>query len=72
MPVFKSIKRADLIAALRKIGFTGPESGGKHQFMLKESLKITIPNPHEGEISVGLLHRILKQAGINREDWEKL
>ena len=53
MPVFKSIKRADLIAALRKIGFTGPESGGKHQFMLKESLKITIPNPHEGAYYIG-------------------
>lgn len=53
MPVFKSIKRADLIAELRKIGFTGPESGGKHQFMLKESLKITIPNPHEGAYYIG-------------------
>ncbi|MGA0555730.1 type II toxin-antitoxin system HicA family toxin [Larkinella sp. VNQ87] len=72
MSPFKSIKRSDLIYFLPQAGFTGPESGGKHQFMLKGNLKLTIPNPHQGEISVGLLGRLLKQAGISREEWEKL
>lgn len=31
-----------------------------------------IPNPHQGDISRGLLTRILRQAGISREEWEKL
>ena len=30
---------------------------------------VIIPNPHEGEISVDLLRRILLQAGITREEW---
>lgn len=72
MPIFRPAKRKDLIAALRKAGFTGPESGGRHQFMLKGSLKLVIPNPHEGDISVGLLSRLLKQGGISREEWENL
>lgn len=71
MPPFKPTKRNDLIA-LRKAGFIGPESGGRHQFMLKGTLKLIIPNPHEGDISVGLLNRLLKQAGISRQEWEKL
>jgi len=28
-----------------------------------------IPNPHRGESSVGLLARILKQAGVSWEEW---
>jgi hypothetical protein len=28
-----------------------------------------IPNPHGGDISVDLLTRILRQAGISREEW---
>lgn len=72
MPPFKLTKRKDLIAALRKAGSTRPESGGRHQFMLKGPLKLIIPSPHEGDISIGLLNRLLKQAGITREDWEDL
>jgi hypothetical protein len=31
---------------------------------------IMIPNPHRGEdIGVALLQRILKRAGIGRDDW---
>jgi hypothetical protein len=37
--------------------------------MIKDDLVLTIPNPHSHEISVDLLARILKQAGIPREEW---
>lgn len=39
--------------------------------MVKENLVLTIPNPHRKEIGVDLLVRILKQAGISREEWLK-
>jgi hypothetical protein len=29
-------------------------------------------NPHQADISRGLLARILRQAGIERDEWEKL
>ena len=72
MPAFNSIKRKDLIRALRQAGFEGPHAGGKHEFMVKGNLRLTVPNPHQGEIGRDLLSRILKQAGISREEWEKL
>jgi predicted RNA binding protein YcfA (HicA-like mRNA interferase family) len=72
MPPFGSIKRKDLIRALKQAGFEGPHAGGKHEFLIKGNLRLTIPNPHQGEIGKDLLSRILKQAGISREDWEKL
>ncbi|TAE23239.1 MAG: type II toxin-antitoxin system HicA family toxin [Cytophagales bacterium] len=72
MPPLRAISRADLIKMLRKAGFVGPESGGKHQFMIRGSQKLIVPNPHQGDITVGLLHRLLKQAGISQEEWHQL
>lgn len=72
MPSFGPISRRDLIAALRNAGFEGPYSGGKHQFMVRDSLRVRIPNPHQGDISQNLLARILKQVGIDLEEWENL
>jgi hypothetical protein len=53
------------------LGFSGPFSGGKHPFMIKGDLILTVPNPHRGDIGIDLLVRILRQAKINREDWLK-
>ena len=71
MPPFGPIKRRDLIRALRRLGFEGPYAGGNHQFMVKDALKLYIPNPHGGDISRPLLAKILKQAGISKDEWEK-
>jgi len=65
----KPISRRDLIRRLRAFGFEGPVSGGKHQFMKRGSLKLRIPNPHQGDISAGLLARILRQAEIDPDEW---
>ncbi|TRU83418.1 MAG: type II toxin-antitoxin system HicA family toxin [Microcystis novacekii Mn_MB_F_20050700_S1] len=51
------------------VGFDCPYAGGKHPQMRRNNLTIIIPNPHQGEIGVGLLKRILNQAGITREEW---
>lgn len=72
MPPFGAIKRAELIRNLKKFGFDGPYSGGNHQYMVKDLLKVYIPNPHQGDISKGLLTKILRQAQISREEWEQL
>jgi len=72
MPPFGPISRRRLIKALRKAGFEGPFSGGKHQLMAKDEITIFIPNPHGGDIGRDLLSRLLRQAGIDRGYWEKL
>ncbi len=72
MPVLGPIKRNELIRNLKKLGFEGPLAGGNHQYMIRGNLKLHIPNPHHGDISKGLLSRILKQAGIEKSEWEGL
>ena len=66
-----AISRKGLIRKFRTLGYTGPFSGGKHQFMVKGRQKIRIPNPHMNDIGVGLLREILRQAGIPSEEWDK-
>lgn len=65
----KSISWRKLIQKLRLLGYDGPYSGGKHLFMIKGILKLRIPNPHRGDISRHLLAEILRQAGIESDEW---
>ncbi|MBI5473359.1 MAG: hypothetical protein HY961_13525 [Ignavibacteriae bacterium] len=39
--------------------------------MRRGTPKVRIPNPHEGDIDVSLVARILRQAGISVEEWDK-
>lgn len=57
MPHLGPIHRKDLIRLLKQLGFSGPYSGGKHEFMARESdqLRLTIPNPHKGTLGKSLL-----------------
>lgn len=72
MPTFGPVKRRDLIKGLRDLGFEGPYSGARHQLMVRGDTTVRIPNPHQGDISRGLLSRVLKQAGVSREEWESV
>jgi predicted RNA binding protein YcfA (HicA-like mRNA interferase family) len=71
VPSFGPISRRKLISTFRKLGFDGPYSGGRHQFMIRRDVTVRIPNPHGRDIGVALLTRILRQAGISREEWEQ-
>ena len=72
MPRIGPIRRKDFLSYLRRMGFEGPYSGAKHQFMQKGTQTVRVPNPHRADIDVGLLARILRDAGIDRAEWEKL
>ena len=60
-----------LVHKLMEAGFDGPYPGGNHPYMIKGGLVLTIPNPHPEDISVDLIVRIIRQAGISREEWLK-
>ena len=66
------ISRRDLIRCLRRLGFQGPETGARHEIMIKGSLRLALPNPHGAQdIDDALLSRILRQAGVPREEFEQ-
>ena len=63
------VSRAELLRRLRSLGFEGPFVGGHHFFMVRGDLRLIVPNPHRADIGVDLLARILRQAGVSREEW---
>lgn len=72
MPAVGPIKRRELIRYLHQLGFRGPTAGGRHQLMRDDGRTVILPNPHRAEIGREYLIRILRQAGISKEEWERL
>lgn len=72
MPSLGPIRRERLVSYLRRLGFEGPFHGRKHQFMVKGEVSVRLPSPHRGDIAASLLTRILQQANVERDVWERL
>lgn len=69
-------KRRDFIRKLRQLGFDGPFSGTRHQFMVYEQNRLAIPsNP---EYSVSQLRVMVREVEaiigreITAEEWNHL
>lgn len=65
------LSRRQLIAKLQALGFDGPFSGGRHQFMSRGEIDVHIPNPHQKDIGIALLKRILRQADVSMDEWHE-
>ena len=60
---------SELVRKLKFLDFKGPYAGGKHLYMLKNELRLTLPNPHRKEIGVDLIKRLMRQGGITKKEW---
>lgn len=71
-------RRADFVRRLVKLGFDGPYSGARHQFMTTGPHRLTIPS--NAEYSVGQVRLILMirevevvlGRPISLDEWAKL
>lgn len=69
-------KRSDFIRRLRRLGFDGPYSGSRHQFLVLGNHRLTVPS--NSEYSVPQLRMMLREAAeiIGREmtadEWNNL
>jgi predicted RNA binding protein YcfA (HicA-like mRNA interferase family) len=66
------ISWSNLVKKRKKFGFDGSHRGGKHPYMVKGGLVLTLPNLHRKEIGIDLLIRILRQANIDKERWAEV
>ncbi|MGQ9503259.1 MAG: type II toxin-antitoxin system HicA family toxin [Anaerolineae bacterium] len=60
MPRLAPVSRRELIERLKRLGFEGPYTSGRHEFMLRGDRRLILPNPHRANIGADLLFRILK------------
>lgn len=69
-------KRRDFIERLRKLGFDGPMSGTRHQFMTNQNHRLAIPS--NSEYSVPQLRFMLREVEgilgreISSDEWQQL
>src|SRR5216684_2830023 len=57
---------------MRLLGWQGPHPGKRHSAMRKGTRTLPIPNPHGSDLDWILVKRILKQAQIDPDEWERL
>nr|CBX30556.1 hypothetical protein N47_E40680 [uncultured Desulfobacterium sp.] len=76
MSRWQPCKRREFIRRLRKLDFDGPYSGTRHQFMVFEGYRLTIPS--NTEYSVHQLRMMLNEVegilgrAITSDEWNKL
>ena len=69
-------RRGDFIRRVQTLGFDGPYSGTRHQFMVYQAYRLTIPSNQE--YSVAQLHMMLREVEailkrpISVEEWNTL
>ncbi len=69
-------KRGDFVRRLRKLGFDGPYSGTRHQFMIYGQSRLAIPS--NSEYSVPQLRMMIREVEtilarkVSLEDWTTL
>lgn len=69
-------KRRDFIKKLRRLGFDGPFSGTRHQFMVFDDNRLTIPS--NDEYSVAQLRMMIREVeeiiarSISLDEWMAL
>ena len=68
MAKLSPVSWAELVRRLHALGFEGPYQEGKHPYVVRGNTVLAIPNPHQREISIDLLSRILKRAEITRKE----
>ena len=76
MAAWRPLKRSEFVRRLRGLGFDGPYSGTRHQFMVLGAHRQTIPA--NTEYSVPQIRMLVRQVEtiigrkIRAEEWEKL
>jgi hypothetical protein len=73
MSQWRPYKRRDFIKRLKKLGFEGPCSGTRHQFMIYGNHRLSIPSNSEYSIPqlkmmISEIEAILER-GISSEEW---
>jgi hypothetical protein len=73
---WRPCKRRDFIRRLRGLGFEGPYSGTRHQFMVFEDHRLSIPLNREYSVPqlrmmLNEVEAILKRS-VTADEWDRL
>jgi predicted RNA binding protein YcfA (HicA-like mRNA interferase family) len=74
MPKLAPLKASEIVRKLKALGYDGPIPGGRHLHMVNYATKQVIPIPAHGnkDVGIGLLRKIIREANVTVEEWQKL
>jgi len=72
MSSLSPLPRRILIRKLKKLGFSGPFSAARHQYMKRNGEKIFIPNPHGKDIGLPIIKKIIQQLKLSNQEFLNL
>ena len=72
MVKIKLFSGKDVVRKLGKVGWIIARQKGSHVMMIKENYTYTLTIPQHRELGIGILRKIVKQAGITIEEFNKL
>ena len=76
MAGWRPLKRRDFVSKLRGLGFEGPFAGTRHEYMVFQGRRQTIPS--NAEYSVPQIRMIVRQIevilgrSVTADEWEQL
>ena len=63
---------ADAVKKFRKIGWVFVRQKGSHAMLVKEGYLYTLSIPQHRELGIGIIRKLIKQAGITIEQFGQL
>ena len=63
---------AEAVRKFQKLGWSIDRQKGSHLMMVKEGYLYTLSIPQHKELGIGLLRKLIKQAGVSTERFNEL
>ncbi|MDI6734631.1 MAG: type II toxin-antitoxin system HicA family toxin [bacterium] len=71
-PQIKLCSGVELVKKLKRLGWSVDRQKGSHVMMVKEDYPYTLSIPQHKELGMGILKKIIKQAGLTVEEFNAL
>ena len=63
---------AEAVQKFRRVGWTVARQRGSHVMMVKSGYEYTLSIPQHEELGPGLLRKLIRQAGVTVEEFNRL
>lgn len=63
---------AEVVKKLKRVGWTVDRQVGSHLMMVKPDYPYTLSIPQHRELGIGILKKIIKQAGLTVDEFNEL
>ena len=71
-PSIKPCSGAEAVKKFRRAGWIVDRQKGSHTMMVKDDYQYTLSIPLQRELGIGILKKLIRQAGLNVDEFNRL